>query len=119
MMPKVLCVSFDKTVSDQRAALLKKNGYNVTSTSWPDEAMRCLCAVKYDLVILGHRLAWSDRRDLAHYAREKCETPVVLVCGATRDSEIPADVRVYAIEGMDGLLEAVEKLLPVEKKVAA
>ncbi len=118
-MARILVVSFDKTVSDQRAVLLKKAGYNVTSTIWPDEAMRCLSAIKYDLVVLGHRLSWQDRRDLALYAREKCDTPVLLVCGATADADIHADARVYAIEGNDGLLDAVAKLLPLSTAVAA
>ena len=118
-MARVLIVSFDKTVSDQRAALLKRAGYNVTSTIWPDEAMRCLSAIKYDLVVLGHRLSWQDRRDLAMYAREKCDTPVLLVCGATTDADIRADARVYAIEGNGGLLDAVATLLPLAASVAA
>jgi hypothetical protein len=40
--PKVLCVSFDTTVSDGRSAVLKEAGYNVTATTRVKQALECL-----------------------------------------------------------------------------
>lgn len=118
-MAKVLCVSFDKTVSDTRAAALKQAGYTVVSTIFIDEAMKRLEGESFDLVILGHRFAWAEKRDLGLYAREKCETPVLLVCGAGPDTDIPADYRVYGIEGVEGLVDAAAQLLAPKVKAKA
>jgi hypothetical protein len=47
-------------------------------------------------------------------AKEKSNNPVLLVCGSSADSEIPASRRVFALEGTSGLLAAVSALLPAE-----
>jgi len=110
---KVLCVSFDKTVSDSRCAMLRQGGYAVTAITSPDEALELLGREKFDLIIVGHRFPTADKQELAAQAREQWKIPVLLVCGASADTEIPADARVYALEGAGGLLAAVRTLLPV------
>ncbi len=118
-MAKVLCVSFDKTVSDSRVSALKQAGYTVVSTTYIDEAMKRLEGESFDLLILGHRFPWADKRDVALYAREKCDTPVLLVCGAGPDMDIPADYRVFGLEGLEGLVETVQKMVPLKPKAKA
>jgi phosphoribosylformylglycinamidine (FGAM) synthase-like enzyme len=68
----------------------------------------------FDAVIVGHRFSAEERYVLAVEAKEKANTPVVLVCGAAPDYEIPASSRVYALEGSTGLLSALSRLCPVE-----
>ncbi|MBZ5683396.1 MAG: hypothetical protein LAP86_00045 [Acidobacteriia bacterium] len=46
-------------------------------------------------------------------------TPVVLMCGAAPDYDIPASSRVYALEGSIGLLSALSRLRPVEGQGSA
>lgn len=113
MPQKVLCVSFDKTVSDSRCAMLRQGGYAVTAITSPDEALELLGREKFDLMIVGHRFPKADKQELAARAREQWKIPVLLVCGASADTGIPADARVYALEGAEGLLAAVRTLLPV------
>jgi CheY-like chemotaxis protein len=110
---KVLCVSFDKTVSDSRCAMLRQGGYAVTAITSPDEALELLGREKFDLIIVGHRFPKADKQELAAQAREQWKIPVLLVCGASAETEIPADARVYALEGAGGLLAAVRTLLPL------
>jgi len=110
---KVLCVSFDKTVSDSRCAILKQGGYAVTAITSNEEALQLLAGDKFDLVVIGHRFPKADKQELATQAREQWRLPVLLVCGASAETEIPADARVYALEGAEGLLAAVRRLLPV------
>jgi DNA-binding response OmpR family regulator len=114
-MPKrrILCVSFDKMVSELRCDALKEAGYDVTATSDVKVALELLSPGSFDAVIVGHRFSPEEKYLLAVEAEEKSNTRVILVCGsATRDSEIPATSRVYALEGSEGLLSALSALLP-------
>ena len=108
---KVLCVSFDLAVSDLRCAALKKAGYAVTATINAREAVDLLSREQFDLVIVGHRFATADKYLLTVEAEEKANIPVLLVCGASADRDIPAAGRVYALEGTAGLLTAAAALL--------
>jgi len=108
---KVLCVSFDLAVSDLRCAALKKAGYSVTATINAREAVDLLSREQFDLVIVGHRFATADKYLLTVEAEEKANIPVLLVCGASADRDIPAAGRVYALEGTAGLLTAAAALL--------
>jgi DNA-binding response OmpR family regulator len=108
---RLLCVSFDMTVSDSRCAVLTEAGYTVRATNRIKEGLNWLSREKFDLVIVGHRFSTEDKYVLALEARENSNTPVLLVCGASADSEIPATSRVYALEGTAGLRGAVATLL--------
>jgi CheY-like chemotaxis protein len=110
---KVLCVSFDKTVSESRCSLLRQGGYAVTAITSTEEALQLLGTERFDLLVIGHRFPKSNKQGLATQAKEQWKTPVLLVCGASAETEIPADARVYALEGAEGLLAAVRRLLPL------
>lgn len=111
---KVLCISFDKSVSDIRCVALKEAGYTVTATIDVKEALDLLSREKFDLVIVGHRFASADKYLLAVEAEEKANIPVLLVCGVSAEKDIPAAGRVYALEGTTGLLAAVSSLIAAE-----
>jgi DNA-binding response OmpR family regulator len=99
-------------VSEARSTALKEAGYDVTATTDAKEALELLSLGSFDAVIVGHRFSPEEKYLLAVEAEEKSNTRVILVCGsATRDSEIPAASRVYALEGSEGLLSA---LLPAK-----
>src|SRR5215471_21789827 len=61
-----------------------------------------------------HRFSAEAKYLLAVEAKEKANTPVVLVCGATQDSEIPATSRVYALGRNSGLIAALSGLFPAQ-----
>ncbi len=111
---KILCVSFDKLVSESRRAALQEAGYSVTATTNIEEAMQLLGAEKFDLLILGHRFFKASKQAAATLAQQT-KVPVVLVCGATPETDIPADARVYALQGPEGIVSAVNKLLPAQR----
>jgi DNA-binding response OmpR family regulator len=105
-------VSFDRIVSQNRCDALKEAGYDVTATSDVKVALELLSPGSFDAVIVGHRFSPEEKYLLAVEAEEKSNTRVILVCGsATRDSEMPATSRVYALEGSEGLLSALSALL--------
>ena len=112
MGPRILCVSFDRVASENRSMSLKEAGYEVTARTNVEEGLDLLNREKFDAVIVGHRFSTEEKYLLAVEAEAKTNTPVVLVCGATQDSEIPASIRVYALEGSAGLLSALSRLIP-------
>lgn len=112
--PKVLCISFDRVVSESRCSSLKEAGYDVTARTNIKDGLELLNRDRFDAVIVGHRFSTEEKYLLAVEANEKANTPVILVCGATQDSEIPVTSRVYALEGNTGLLSALSRLFPVE-----
>ncbi len=116
---KVLCVSFDKTVSDSRRDILTRGGYVVTAITSTEEALQLLERETFDLVVIGHRFPKPNKQELAALARAEWKTPVLLVCGASAETEIPADARVYALEGAEGLLAAASRLLPASISASA
>jgi len=109
----IICVSFDKTVSDSRCFALREAGYDVVATTSVEEAFEHLDSIMFDLMIVGHRFGKDDKKALISEARQRWHTPVLLICGASPESDLDADARVFAIEDVDGLLKAVLQLLPV------
>ncbi len=111
---KILCVSFDKLVSDSRCAVLKEAGYIVTATIKIEEAMELLGAEPFDLIVLGHRFPKANKQAVATLAQQT-KIPVVLVCGSGPDLEILADARVYALQGPEGIVSAANRLLVAQR----
>jgi len=110
---KILCVSFDFTVSDYRREALATAGYEVVATTDVKAASRLLEEDHFDLVVIGHRFQTRQKSDLISVAKERENTPVLLICGESADSELAVEGRVYALQGMEGLLTEVAKLLPI------
>lgn len=108
---RILCVSFDKTVSESREFALQEQGHEIVATTDVDQAIEYLDSLKFDLVIIGHRFEKSDKQALIAEIHQRYHTPVLLVCGASADEDLEADVRVFAIQGIDGLTEAVSKVM--------
>jgi len=117
MKRTILCLSFDEIVSASRRSTLEQAGYVVIATTKVADALEMLASVAFDLIIIGHRFSTADKQKLAAEAREK-GIPVLLICGASADAEVSAEVRVYALEGIEGMMAAVAKLLPTTSAVA-
>jgi len=117
MKRTILCLSFDEIVSASRRSTLEQAGYVVIATTKVADALEMLASVAFDLIIIGHRFSTADKQKLAAEAREK-GIPVLLICGASADAEVSAEVRVYALEGIEGMMAAVAKLLPTTSAAA-
>ena len=110
--PRILCVSYDATVSRYRREALTTAGYEVIPTTDVREAARLLEEDQFDLLLLGHRFTTQQKKDLILLARKQ-PLPVLLVCGDSVNSDLAIQGRVYALQGMEGLLTEVSKLLPL------
>jgi DNA-binding NtrC family response regulator len=117
MKRTILCLSFDEIVSASRRSALEQAGCVVIATTKVADALEMLASVAFDLIIIGHRFSTADKHKLAAEAREK-GIPVLLICGASADAEVSAEVRVYALEGIEGMMAAVAKLLPTTSAAA-
>ena len=107
---RVLCVSFDGAASDTRCDALRRAGHAVTPALKVSDAMELLKSESFDLIIIGHRFSSEEKRGLASTAREE-GTPVLLVNGMSPDKAVPADARVYPVEGTAAIVKAAESLL--------
>ena len=108
---RILVVSFDKTVSEGREFALRELGHDVITTTQIEVALEYLENVRFDLVIIGHRFEKTDKEALIAEVRHRWHTPVLLVCGASADEDLEVDARVFAIQGMDGLVDEATKIL--------
>lgn len=118
---KVLCVSLDKTSSDDPYAVLTEADCDVVATGDIQDALQLLSREKFDAVVISHRFHREEKYALAVEAKEKWNIPVVLVCSATAELEIPATCRVSALGGHAGLLSAVSEVVSgdMAKRAAA
>jgi hypothetical protein len=104
-MPKrrILCVSFDRMVSENRCTALKQVGYEVTATTDVKEALELLSPGRFDAVIVGHRFPPEEKYLLAVEAEEKSNTRVILCVRQrhtrVRDSYDKPSVRVRRQRG--------------------
>jgi len=117
MKRTILCLSFDEIVSASRRSTLEQAGYVVIATTKVADALEMLASVAFDMIIIGHRFSTADKHRLAAEARHN-GIPVLLICGASADAEVSAEVRVYALEGIEGMMAAVAKLLPTTSAAA-
>jgi DNA-binding NtrC family response regulator len=62
-----------------RSQALMAEGFSVFSTDNPEQAIRVCNKSVFDLAIVGHLLAASEKQRLVRYFRERCEIPVLLV----------------------------------------
>lgn len=108
---RILCVSFDKTVSESREFALQEQGHEVITTTDIDQALEYLDSLKFDLIIIGHRFEKTDKQALITEVHQRYHTPVLLVCGASADEDLEANVRVFAIQGLEGLIDAVNQVM--------
>lgn len=108
--PRILCLSFDRVVGENRRSALVESGYEVATLLKVQEALSALEQGGFDIVIIGHRFPKDDKTLLAIEAQKR-GVKVLLVCGESGDAGIPADARVFALEGALGLLAAIPSLL--------
>lgn len=111
--PRVLCVSFDETVSRMRVAALSAAGYDVTGMTKISEALALKSSPAFNIVVIGHRLDEKGKESLINKARTDWKAKVILVCGASNDSELHVDKRVYGLEGVEGIVAKAHELAPV------
>lgn len=99
--PRILIVDDDPEVATMLARSLSRRGYQIDSTSSPDEALAQAAAVGYDAALLDLVMPGRDGSELAAALREKIPgLPIALLTGYKNSPLIPpverAGVAVFA-----------------------
>ena len=115
---KVLSLSFDEVVAQSRSTALRESGFIVMSTTQVASARVLLSREKFHVIVIGHRFSKNEKKSVATQARESGAS-VVLVCGASPEWEVQADVRVWAREGIGAVVGVVKKVLARQTRAAA
>jgi len=108
---KLLCIASDAILKQQLCSLLISFGYDVVRATHPKHAVALVISENFDLAILCGGFEEKERRELSARIRDKFQTPVLLVGDISHPDGIPADGVIYAQQGANALVKAVERLL--------
>ncbi|SRR5579883_292402 len=73
---RVICISWDRFLSESRELLLKHAGYEVLSAAYENGARRA-CKQDADLLILGHSVPQEEKRWIIECFRQHSNAPVL------------------------------------------
>lgn len=109
-MPKhILSVSYNEPLLLTRELLLQREGYAVTSALGFTDAIKQCKAGSFDLLVLGHSIPETDKRELVHVFGEHCSSPVLAL--KRHGEELPVGAQFHAYpDDIKGLLETISKI---------
>ena len=120
---RVLCVDDNALATHLLSLILQQQGYDVLTSADPVMAIKVLKEGAVDLALLDYEMPQMNGGELA--AIVKCSglaTKVILFSGSARISQHDlafVDRLVQKSEGVEALLEAIESLLPITKRILA
>jgi len=120
---RVLCVDDNALTMHLLSLILQQQGYDVLTSPDPITAIKVLKQGAVDLALLDYEMPQMNGGELA--AMVKCgglATQVILFSGNARIPQhdlVFVDRFVQKSEGVKALLEAIESLLPITKRVLA
>ena len=107
-MVKVVCLSYDKAMAEERRVALKKAGFEVLATTVVEQARAIVHRERADVVVIGHHFTDEETGALLAEARKIWGASVVVVTGIGAGPDERADVSVSILQGTSGLVRAVE-----------
>ena len=116
-MVKIVCLSYDKGIAEERRVALKRAGYEVLATTLAERARAALLRERADVIVIGHHFADVETDPLIDEARKIWGASIVVITGIGASPDVRADVSVPVLHGVTGLVKAVETA--VSRMVAA
>lgn len=109
-MVRILSISYDPILLNTREFILREAGYQVNSANGFSEAVTA-CKGHFDLIVMGHSIPESDKREIVRELRQRgCDSPVLSL---NRFGERPIPEASGSVEPDPKLvLEAIRSLLP-------
>lgn len=108
----VLSVGADKELVSLRDAVLRSVGFNVLSTTDPDEAYVGVQAGRCGVILVCYSLELAVRERLANVFRDHCPGGRIISISNQRiESPVFGDVVFDALEGAEALIDAVRAQL--------
>ena len=111
-LSRILCLSSDQSISEERRQALKKAGYDVVATTMVEQAFAVAHSSKCNALVIGHHFTDVDTNALIAEARGRWRCPVIVVTGIGAGTDPRADLSVPVLCGVGGLARAVAKLVP-------
>ena len=108
---RLLSLGKHSQVLQARNSALERAGYDVTSASTLEGAIRALESEKFDAVIIGYTFSRAEKQQLATRIKKDFNIPVLLLYIKPGDLEIPATAHASAIHGEQNLLASIAPLL--------
>ena len=108
-MVKVVCLSYDKGMAEERRIALKKAGFDVLATTLVEQARAMVRRERADVVVIGHHFTDAETDALIAEARKIWGATVVVVTGIGAEPDARADVSVPILHGVEGLVKAAEE----------
>lgn len=109
MAKSVLLVSWNQSVARTREMLLSEAGYSVTSAVGRDQAASC-CRSRADLLILGHSVPVSEKKQVIACFRQFSGGPVPSLLRSHEQKLPEADFAVEAFDPME-VVQVVRDIL--------
>ena len=111
-LSRILCLSYDQSISEERRQALKKAGYDVVATTVVEQAFAVAHSLKCHALVIGHHFMDADTNALISEARTRWRCPVIVVTGIGAGTDVRADVSVPILAGVGGLARAITKIVP-------
>jgi DNA-binding NtrC family response regulator len=109
MSKRILSVSYDESLLATRQMLLEKHGYTVTSALGFTKAIAHCRTAGFDLFILGHSIAITDKQELIKTFRNNCPAPI-LSLGRVDEQRVPSDFHIVP-DKPEELIQTVSMIL--------
>ena len=90
-MARILCVDDELHAANLKCIILETAGHQATPATSVSEATRLLDGNSFDLVVTDWRLGDGSGRDVLVAARQKTDTPVVVISGYVEEAFQAAD----------------------------
>lgn len=111
-LSRILCLSYDQSISEDRRQALKKAGFDVVATTVVEQACSLAHTQAFDALVIGHHFRDDQTCALIQEARHRWRAPVIVVTGLGADADSRADISVPILSGVVGLVRAVSQIVP-------
>jgi DNA-binding response OmpR family regulator len=92
---RILSITYDRSLATTREMLFTSVGFQVSSASTVDQAIKLCADKKFELIVIGHSMPMEDRRLLVRELRRRCAAPLLAL---QRPEETPVTGVDYAFD---------------------
>ena len=97
-MPRILSISYNKSLLQTRALILSREGFEVESAVGFSAAVHAFENGRFDLVIMGHSIPFDDKATIIKQLKAVSNTPILAL---RRPNEEPLQVAEYNLDSGD------------------
>jgi DNA-binding NtrC family response regulator len=108
---RILSVSFDPSLARTRDMLFSASGFQVATYTDADSAVQACRRQSFDLIVIGHSIPLTERRDLLSQIHGICDAPVLSLFRHGEPSLPGADYAFDASQSPAQLVEIVTRIL--------